>query len=250
LEIDKAEFYSPSLSASPAQGDIVLNVPFLSFPDVDLPLIRGQDGETLAEEPQGTVRVIPESGATEPFKNGSEFVMVKLERGAVAIMTPTCDLSDADLWQIAPVLEFNASEDKRKGLVFGGHLQDKFPVVAHPEGYYADAYIDLADLRTLPRDFVKGGTRVAALNSDYQRELAEFAAKLFGRFWGMNPDEGDVVPEDGLYRCIRDSYHHDVRPGEISPISLRKGDLFPRCANCDRIHKGAQFILLSKHRRY
>jgi len=43
---------------------------------------------------------------------------------------------------------------------------------------------------------------------------------------------------------------HTLQPGEVAPITLKKGDKFPRCLNCDRIHKGAQYILLTKHKRY
>jgi hypothetical protein len=194
----------------------------------------------------GRTVVHHQNALSDAFKQ-TEYGVLAIEMGAAMVVTPTCDLDDLESWQVCPVFEFG-NDDPRKQRVFRFDFQDRFPLPRHPKGDFEDAFVDLADSRSVPKAMIVSGYRTAALATVYQSKLAEHIAKLFGRFWGFSEDE--TAPQDGLYRCMRDLMFFDLKAGDQQPVSMKKGQQFPPCPNCERIRKKAQYVLLTKHKRY
>lgn len=245
-QIDRSDFYNLTPPTAWHQGDIVVDVPLLSFPAAsEIYVIRTGNRDKLDSLAPGEVSLFREPALSNRF-DGPEHVVASAERGAIAILTPTCDL-DESLWVVCPVLEFE-EEDPVKDDVMRFKKKYRFPLAAHPNGYYGDSFIDFGDIRSIPAPIVKKGTRIAVLSVTYQAELASQAGKLFGRFWGFAA--GEEVPENGLYRCYRDCLFYELKAGEQQPLSLKKGDRFPDCPNCIKINKAAQFVLLRRHKKF
>src|SRR5207253_876539 len=102
------------------------------------------------------------------------------------------------------------------------------PVYGIPEAGLPDSVVDVGDLRPVHRDAIAQDLRLKSMSPDAYKALAEMIVRAQTRTWGYAA--GELVPEEGYYRCLRGNNHFDLKsPAE--PVQLRKGDKFPECPN-------------------
>jgi len=155
-------------------------------------------------------------------------------------MTPTCDLEKRDVWLFSPLKEV---PEERADEIFSGRAVSLFPIYEIPEAGLPKLVVDVGDLRPVHRQAVAQDLRLKSMSPDAYNALGEMVVRAQARTWGYAP--GELVPEDGHYRCAQDNKHFDLR-AEAKPVELKKGEKFPECPNCKWSHKTPQWYRLTK----
>lgn len=245
-EFSAGEYFDFTNPTYLQQGDIIVGVPLLTFPPIeDLHVIRTRERQRLSKVEPGIFEICKNPG--DAFEDGHDFTVIRADEALAAVITPTCDLDQrkTEIWLVCPILEIDPA-DTNKGNILAGKIANMFPVPAHPDGYFAASYFDLANIRPVHHSAVRLKDRIASLKPLQQKALSDHLSRFFGRFWGYRKDE--PAPSEGKYRCLRDIFYFDL-PFQSTVIELKSGEPFPECPNCDKIHKAAQWIPLAKHKR-
>jgi hypothetical protein len=245
------DFYDLSAPAFFQQGDIFPDAPLISIPPSEhLVIIRNlQTGERIELFNQQDVRLHHEQGVNAFTDGEREHVVVSAQRGMAMVVTQTCDLVDNENWLVCPCYSVEGS-DVNEGMLFSEHplkqhYRTIFGLPAHPNDYFGSRYVDLADIRSIHSSSLGLSKRIASLNSLPQQALNEKIALMFSRQWGHS--EGEEVPRDGKYRCNLCNRFDGIQNQDRM---LRRGDKFPKCDNCARIRKRAQWYILQPHKRF
>jgi YjzC-like protein len=242
----REDFY---LSDSPyhlQQGDILQGVPLITPPAArELVILRGPGRRySYPLDPSTNLEAVREGALADAFDNDHpEFVAVTVQRVPAVLITPTCDLDKREVWQFVPIREIPADAKKD---IFAGKMTSLFPVHAIEEAGLNDSVIDVGDVRLVRREAIRPDLRLKSLSPDACSALSEIIVRAAGRVWGYK--SGELVPEDGIYRCARDNAHYDLKH-EPKLQELKKGDQFPECPNCSWSHKSAQWYRLTKAKR-
>lgn len=246
------EFYDLSSPADLQQGDIFPDAPLISIPPSEhLVIIRDSQTQVRLASPAESQQVkLMHEQAVDSFSEGEpEHVMVSARRGPAMLITQTCDLVDHDYWLVCPMYSLEGSEVRENELFseddWKNHYPTLFGLPAHPGGYFDKQYVDLADMHSVYSGGIELSKRVASLTPLKQARLGDKIVRMFARAWGYNA--GDDVPRDGKYRCNMCSRFFGI---DIAEKEFKAGTKFPQCANCDRIGKRPQWVLLQKHRRF
>ena len=241
---DDEEFYDPSCPPYPQQGDIFPAVPLLTLPaSNELVLLRNIDNRAYLPALQpGPCLAVRERVINDAFEPGPEYVVVSGQRGMGVVLTQTCDLIQSEYWLVSPAREVEGTEVDRQNL-FAGKYATLFGLPPHPKGYFQESYVDLSDLHRVHKQSVPLGDRVGCLTRSVQNSLSEKLARSMSRRWGYEPDE--PVPITGWYKCNRCNDYYV----ENQPQKFVEGESFPRCPNCDKIHKTASWYPLLKHKK-
>jgi hypothetical protein len=241
------EFYGDDPPTHLQQGDICAGVPILLLPpSEELILIRDRDKQRLDHLAAGPVELLRERAVGDAFDAGTEYVAVAAERIWAMLMTPTCDLDGLVTWGVWPLYGVEgAGADIERALAAPSHPtllrlpdNDNFPA----------SYIDVTDFRSIAKEHFQLKDRIASVTREAQHEITERFIKGQGRSWGYG--QGETVPplaryETGTYRCARCNLYNV----SVSEISLKPGEQFPVCDNCQKINKAAQWYQVTKHKK-
>jgi hypothetical protein len=245
------DFFDLSAPTFFQQGDLFPDAPLISIPESEhLIIVRSaHTGETIESPSSATDVTLHHEQAINAFSDDRpEHVLVSAQRGPAMIVTQTCDLMDNQNWLVCPCYSVEGS-DVKPDILFSEHplknYRTLFGLPAHPSQYFDARYVDLADIRTVHRGSLLLSKRIASLKPLKQQVLNEKIARMFSREWGYR--DGEDVPEDGKYRCRLCNWFIGVANPEID---LKKGDKFPKCDGCAKIHKTPQWYLLQPHRRF
>jgi hypothetical protein len=118
-----------------------------------------------------------------------------------------------------------------------------FPLYEIPDAGLTKSVVDVGDLRPVHRNAVAADLRLKSMAPDTYNALGEMIVRAQARTWGYAP--GELVPEDGFYKCGVDNKHYALREN-TAPVELKKGGQFPACPNCKWSRKTAQWYRLTK----
>lgn len=245
------DFYDLSSPAFFQQGDIFPGAPLISIPPSEhLVIVRdAKTGARLDSLERVEVRLHHEQGISAFADGEPEHVVVSAQRGMAMIVSQTCDLVDNENWLVCPCYSIESSDVKPETLFsehpLKSHYRTLFGLPAHPSHYFEPRYADLSDIRTVHNSSLRLSERIAALNPLKQGNLNEKIALMFSRQWGYG--DGEDVPYDGKYRCNLCNKFVGISNPELE---LKKGEKFPKCSNCAKIHKRPQWYLLHPHKRF
>lgn len=240
---EAADYYLRDAPYHLQQGDILQGVPLITSPaSPELVLLREPSTRRyqypLSERPLEPVR---EKLVGDAFDEGrTEFIAVAAQRVPAVLMTPTCDLEKRDVWLFSPLKEVPDEVSKE---IFSGKAVSLFPVYEIPEAGLPGSVIDVGDLRPVHRVAVAPDLRLKSMSPEATSALAEMIVRSQSRVWGYAA--GELVPEDGVYRCLRDNSYYELK-APAQQLELKKGDKFPDCTNCKWSHKTAQWYRLTK----
>jgi hypothetical protein len=247
--IDRATYYSSEESDELTQGDVLIDVPLVVPPLPELYLVRGVGKQKLDQIPaNGPIFVDREQSIPDAFGQGEpEFGICSFQRSAVMLLTPTCDIDSLDLLLVCPVKQFETQDHYWKQ-TFSLRSSSAFPVVEYGDEY-SDSYADFTNITVTSKELLLKAEVKLSISEEMQSELSARICDFLGRLWGFRKDE--IAPKAGYYRCLRCAQHYPLQLGEPSPpvIELKKGDAFPECANCKKVHKSAQFRFMSEHKK-
>jgi hypothetical protein len=236
-ETDNEQFYD-AVPLEPHllyQGEILVEVPFVNMPqDARWLLLRTRSGKPVDEALQqgnlgGIVKVLDSNQSKLRWYNGADgdFVMARLSKRPVLILSQTCDVQTKDFIQIAPI--FPAGDDSdhlarlRQGLIISA-----FWLKANPP-YLTEGYADLELIQAVHKSYIKRllPSQHFRLAHSRTRELQRFITRYFGRPNSFDADS-DLAPRDGTYLCVA-CFYLDAK---VTAVALKDGQNFGHCSAC------------------
>lgn len=252
MPLSSEDFYLDSCPSSLQQGDIADGVPLLLLPDLDrLILIRSTHRNYFVDHlDPGVVNLVDEMGLNDAFDRGFEYAAVAVRKGMAILITPTCDLDAVakagGVWQVWPIQPLKDS-GLDKGNLFAGKYETLFGFPEHRN--FDDSFVDVTDVRSIRPQHFPAKDRVASTTRTGQDEMMDKFSKAFGRTWGYA--EGEKIEalakhEVEKFRCARCNTF-DMTLSD--PIPLKAGEYAPKCDNCAKLGKAAQWYPLKKYRK-
>jgi hypothetical protein len=217
------------------QGEIVIDVPFLSMPRPNhWLLLRTRSGRPVDEALQGgalggIVRVLDSNQSREEWYSASEgdFAMARLSKGPAIVLSQTCDVQTKQFVQIAPIFKAEGSTEHLSRLREGRILSALW-LKEHPP-QLPEGYADLELIQAVHQSYIKrlSPQQHFRLADKRTRELQRFLTRYFGRPNSLDAG-ADLAPRDGTYLCVTCFYLDAV----VTCVARAVGQDFDVCAVC------------------
>lgn len=169
----------------------------------------------------------PEPELPDAFTEEEE-VLFLTQKTAAILITPTCSLEKSTHWTFAPIELLSSEPEMVRAVLFSstGYL-GLFGLPSN-DGFIAeDSLIDFSHTVCLHKGLAPLNSRVLSLGREAGLRLGTKLANYYGRDWGYA--EGEVVEEDGIYRCRLCAASHGL---PFVDLSLKKGEKAPACIQC------------------
>ena len=217
------------------QGEILIDVPFLNMPkDTRWLLLRTKSGKMVDEALQsgnlgGIVKVLDSNQSKEAWygTTDGDFVMARLSKRPVLVLSQTCDVQTKQFIQIAPIFAAEGANDHLTRLR-AGQILSAFWLKAHPP-HLPESYADLELIQAVHRSYIKRLVRERhfRLTHGRTRELQRFLTRYFGRPNAFDAGT-DTAPQDATYLCVSCFY----MGGNVTSVTRTLGQVFELCNVC------------------
>jgi hypothetical protein len=218
------------------QGEILIDLPLILMPATSRwLLLRARSGAPLEEAlnrgDNPRLAKVLDSNQTQLAWDGADgdYVMARLSKRPVLVLSQTCDVSTKDFIAVAPIHPVDSVTPERKEAAIQGGLFDVFYLPANAEPSLSESFADFSQLQAVHQSYIKrfSPTQHFRLTPAKTRLLQQRITRYFGRPNSFDARE-DKVPADGTYQCIGCFY----MGGVVSSCTLAEGGEFHLCEAC------------------
>ncbi len=238
-ELGDSEFYdaAPLEPHLLYQGEILIDTPLLNMPKPSRwLLLRTRSGKQLDEALEqgrlgGLARVLDSNQTKEEWNREDcegDFVMARLSKRQVLVLSQTCDVQTKNFIQVAPIFPAVADpqyvEKLKKDEVISAIWVKK-----HPPELKHESYADLELIQAVHQSYLRRISPIHhfRLSESRVRLMQRSITRYFGR--PNSFDAGaDIAPRLGTYLCVSCFY----MDGRVSPVSVAEGQPFTKCEVC------------------
>jgi hypothetical protein len=206
-------------------------------------LLRTRSGTPVEEaldkgDNPRVVKVLDSNQTTLEWKGADgDYVMARLTKRPVLVISQTCDIETKDWFAAAPIKPVESISEEQKQTAIDGQVFDLFYLPANVSRGFAESVADLSELQAVHKSYVKRISQDQHFRLSPVRTLAlqSHVTRYFGRPNSFDA-RYDRVPGDGVYLCVRCFF----MAGIATSRELMSGDGFPTCA-CGGIQWAKQF---------
>ena len=244
VEPDNSSFYDDAAPLEPHliyQGEILIGVPVLTSPKpLRWLLLRGGKDESidqiLGKGQTPKIVKVYDSNITDvewdKLGENGDYAAGRLSKRPVLVLNQTCDVSNNDFIQVAPI--YPTTDDNYIGKLLRNEIIDAFYLRQHPPDWEKVMYADLEQIQAIHKSYRKPHKKEEVKEYRHFRlspsnilKLQQNITRYFGRPNAFDAGH-DKVPRTATYLCVN-CFH---RYGRITSIDLAENDDFKPCRVC------------------